>query len=110
MKKIIFITGITIFCVILIYFIYTAAYCVGAMDTIQKGIDNYEQIQEQRQLTKDETLILQNFKEELDTYVVRATPGLMFLLIIFFLLVAIITGFFIGLVGYIASVLSEKLK
>ena len=104
MKKIIFITGITIFCVILIYFIYTAAYC------IQKGIDNYEQIQEQRQLTKDETLILQNFKEELDTYAVRATPGLMFLLIIFFLLVAIITGFFIGLVGYIASVLSEKLK
>ena len=86
MKKIIFITGITIFCVILIYFIYTAAYC------------------------KDETLILQNFKEELDTYAVRATPGLMFLLIIFFLLVAIITGFFISLVCYIASVLSEKLK
>ena len=107
MKKIIFITGITIFCVILIYFIYTAAYCVGAMDSIQKGIDNYEQIQEQRQLTKDETLILQNFKEELDTYVVRATPGLMFLLIIGALLVVIGLGCFFYLVCSITSFLSE---
>ena len=70
------------------------------MDSIQKGIDNYEQIQEQRQLTKDETLILQNFKEELDTYVVRATPGLVFLLIIGALLVVI-------LVCSITSFLSE---
>ena len=85
MKKKLFITGITIFCVILIYFIYTAAYCVGAMDSIQKG---------------NETLILQNFKEELDTYVVRATPGLVFLLIIGALLVVI-------LVCSITSFLSE---
>ena len=85
---------------ILIYFIYTAAYCVGAMDSIQKGIDNYEQIQEQRQLTKDETLILQNFKEELDT-------GLMFLLIIGALLVVIGLGCFFYLVCSITIFLSE---
>ena len=79
------------------------------MDSIQKGIDNYEQIQEQRQLTKDETLILQNFKEELDTYVVRATPGLMFLLIIGALLVVIGLGCFFYLVCSITIFLSDQL-
>lgn len=89
----IIIIGILIFCCVLTYSICKVAYFAGVIDSIQKDIDDYEQIQEQRHLTLKEVLLLKNLYDDLDAYNAESHPWVIFLLIIILLLIIICLGY-----------------